>query len=194
MSEAQKPSKSRLWLWVIPLLMFVGLAALLGSRLGDDPTVQVNTANNKPLPAFSLPDLADGTLRTPADLPKTSYVLNVWGSWCPSCLVEHPMLKSLAAQGVVLVGVNYKDEPADALTYLAKHGNPFVLNLQDQAGSLGLDLGLTGAPESFIVDQSGQIRLHLVGVIDQDNWQQRLKPCLDALAAGQADKEQVQCA
>jgi cytochrome c biogenesis protein CcmG/thiol:disulfide interchange protein DsbE len=184
-------SRRRLWLWLIPLLAFVSLAVLLGSRLGHDPAVQVSATTGKPLPVFQLPDLADGTLRTVADLPKTPFILNVWGSWCPSCLAEHPMLTQLAATGVSLVGVNYKDQPADALAYLAKNGNPFRLNLQDQTGSLGLDLGLTGAPESFVIDAQGRVRLHVVGVIEQGNWTTQIKPCLDALQ--HAKQEQDAC-
>lgn len=192
MSDAQindqLPPKRRLWLWLIPLLMFAGLAVLLGSRLGEDPEVQVSQMVGKPLPAFSLPNLSDGTLLTAQNLPKVPYLLNVWGSWCPSCVFEHPKLLEIAAQGVPIVGVNYKDEQVDALSYLAKHQNPFVLNLQDQAGGLGLDLGLTGAPESFVVDAAGVIRLHVVGVIDADNWQARIQPCLQALTqTGSAD-------
>ncbi len=183
-----QPPKRRLWLWLLPLLMFVGLALLLGSRLGKDPAIQVSQMVGKPLPAFALPNLTDGNLLIPQNLPSTPYLLNIWGSWCPSCVFEHPMLLQIAAQGVPIVGVNYKDEQADALSYLAKHQNPFVLNLQDQAGGLGLDLGLTGAPESFVVDAAGVIRLHLVGIIDADNWQTRLQPCLQALTqSGSAD-------
>jgi cytochrome c biogenesis protein CcmG/thiol:disulfide interchange protein DsbE len=182
------PLKRRLWLWLIPLLMFAGLAVLLGSRLGEDPEVQVSQMVGKPLPVFSLPNLSDGTLLTAQNLPNTPYLLNVWGSWCPSCVVEHPMLLEIAAAGVPIVGVNYKDEQADALSYLAKHQNPFVLNVQDQAGSLGLDLGLTGAPESFVVDATGVIRLHVVGIVDADNWQAQIQPCLQTLTqSGSAD-------
>lgn len=181
-------SKRRLWLWLIPLLIFAGLAVLLGSRLGEDPAIQVSQMVGKPLPPFTLPNLTDGTPLTTQNLPQTPYLLNVWGSWCPSCVVEHPMLLEIAAQGIPIVGVNYKDEQADALSYLAKHQNPFVLNVQDQAGGLGLDLGLTGAPESFVVDATGVIRLHLVGIIDADNWRDRLQPCLQALTqAGSTD-------
>lgn len=181
-SAEPMPPKRRLWLWLIPLLLFVGLAVLLGSRLGEDPAIQVSQMVGKPLPAFNLPNLADGTPLTPQQLPQTPYLLNVWGSWCPSCVVEHPMLLEIAGQGVPIVGVNYKDTQADALSYLAKHQDPFVLNVQDEAGGLGLDLGLTGAPETFVVDATGVIRLHLVGIVDADNWRDRLQPCLQALA------------
>jgi len=181
-SDVPVAPKRRLWLWVLPLLLFVGLAILLGSRLGEDPAIQVSQMVGKPLPAFSLPNLTDGSPLTVDDLPKTPYLLNVWGSWCPSCYVEHPKLLEIAAQGVPIVGVNYKDAQADALSYLAKHQDPFVLNIQDESGRFGLDLGLTGAPETFVVDADGVIRLHLVGIVDADNWQARLQPCLQALA------------
>lgn len=193
MSQAMPPSRRRLWLWLIPLAIFVGFAVFLGTRLGDDPTVQVNQQLGRALPTFSLPDLADGQLRTPQDLPKTPYILNVWGSWCPSCKVEHPMLLDLAAQGVTLIGINYKDQPADALAYLNTHQNPFALNIQDAEGSLGIDLGLTGAPESFVIDQQGRIRQHIVGVIDTNNWQTQIKPCLEALQTQGADGGEVAC-
>lgn len=103
------------------------------------------------------------------------------------------MLLDLAAQGVTLIGINYKDEPADALAYLNTHQNPFAMNIQDIEGSLGIDLGLTGAPESFVIDQNGQIRQHIVGVIDQTNWPQQIKPCLDALKAAGADGGVAAC-
>jgi cytochrome c biogenesis protein CcmG/thiol:disulfide interchange protein DsbE len=193
MSQAIPPSTRRLWLWLIPLAAFVVFAVFLGTRLGNDPTVQVNQQLGRPLPAFSLPDLADGQLRTPQDLPKTPYILNVWGSWCPSCKIEHPLLLELAAQRVTLIGINYKDEATDALAYLNTYQNPFAMNIQDIEGSLGIDLGLTGAPESFVIDQKGRIRQHIVGVIDTNNWQGQIKPCLDALQTEGADGGETAC-
>lgn len=179
---SQDVPKRRFWLWLVPLAVFVVLAVLLGSRLGKDPAVQVSQMVGKPLPAFTLPSLLDGAPLTVQDLPNVPYLLNVWGSWCPSCYVEHPKLLEIAAQGVPIVGVNYKDDQADALRYLAQHQDPFVMNIQDEAGRLGVDLGLTGAPETFVVDADGVIRLHLVGIVDTDNWHSRLQPCLQALA------------
>lgn len=184
---APVPAKRRLWLWLLPLVLFIGFAVLLGSRLGKNPEVQLNATLNQPLPVFSLPDLADGTLRTAADLPRQPFVLNVWGSWCPSCKAEHPLLMQMAAQGIPVVGVNYKDDPVDALGYLAQHGNPFKMNLADHDGSLGLDLGLTGAPESFVVDGQGRIRQHIVGVIDAAVLASRIQPCLNSLNTAGAD-------
>ncbi len=190
MNAPNAQARARRWLWLLPLLIFVGLAVLLGSRLGQNPEVQINATTGKPLPVFSLPDLAGSTVRTNASLPRTPFVLNVWGSWCPSCKVEHPLLMQMAAQGMVVVGVNYKDEPADALAYLAQHGNPFAFNIADRDGTLGLDLGLTGAPESFVVDGQGRIRQHIVGVIDANTLAARIAPCLNQLkradAAGEA--------
>ncbi len=181
MSAIRKPL-----LWVLPLVLFVGLALMLWTRLGVDPTIVPQATTGRPLPVFQLPSLADGSMQSSASLPPQPFILNVWGSWCPTCALEHPYLMSLAAQGVVLVGVNYKDQPADALSYLAARGNPFVLNLQDAQGDFGVDLGLTGAPESFVIDRERRIRLHIVGEINAQVWQTQVKPCLDSLKRGGA--------
>lgn len=125
--------------------------------------------------------ICNGQLQTNADLPTKPFILNVWGSWCPTCAVEQPFLLKMQQQGVVLVGVNYKDQPADALAYLAKNGNPFVLNLQDLKGDFGIDLGVTGSPESFVIDQDQRIRMHILGEINDEVWLTQLKPCLERL-------------
>jgi cytochrome c biogenesis protein CcmG/thiol:disulfide interchange protein DsbE len=154
---------------------------LLWTRLGVDPTIVPQATTDQLLPNFSLPNLADGQLQTTANLPKMPFILNVWGSWCPTCAVEQPYLLKLAKQGVVLVGVNYKDQPVDALSYLALRGNPYLLNLQDLQGDLGVDLGVTGAPESFVVDQDRRIRLHIIGEVNDTVWRKQLQPCLERL-------------
>ena len=170
--------------WLLPLVLFVGLASVLWTRLGVDPTIVPQATTGRALPAFSLPSLADGSMLTAASLPQEPFILNVWGSWCPTCALEHPYLVQLAQQGVILVGVNYKDNPADALDYLAKRGNPFVLNLQDLRGDLGIDLGLTGAPESFVIDRERRIRLHIIGELNAQVWQRQVQPCLAQIKAG----------
>lgn len=176
-------------LWIIPLLIFIGLAALLWTRLGVDPKIVPQATTGKSFPAFSLPSLTDGSIQSAASLPNQPFVLNVWGSWCPTCVVEHPYLMKMARQGVVIVGVNYKDQPAEALAYLEKHGNPFALNIQDMKGDLGLDLGLTGAPETFVVDGQHQIRMHIIGELDDGVWQTQLKPCLESLGKPDGDAQ-----
>ncbi len=170
-------------MFIVPLVVFVGLLIMLGLRLGKPTDITPSTAMSKPVPAFSLPLLSDTTrILTNQDLPKSPFILNIWGSWCPTCRVEHPFLMELYAQGVPMVGVNYKDELTDALAYLSKYKDPFVYSIQDYDGNLALDLGLTGAPESFVVGSDGKVYLHIVGELHQNNYQTQVKPCMDALA------------
>lgn len=176
--------KKKQMMFVVPLAIFVGLLIMLGLRLGKSSDIVVSSAMNKPLPTFSLPLLhKTDTVYTNKDLPKHPYLLNVWGSWCPTCQVEHPFLMKLHAQGVPMIGVNYKDELKDALGYLDKHKDPFLYSLQDYKGDFALDLGLMGAPESFVVDGQGVVRLHIVGELHEQNWAEEVKPCMDALSA-----------
>ncbi len=176
--------KPKRLLWLLPLAVFMGMALMLWSRLGVDPTIVPQATTGRALMPFQLPRLSDGRVLTNADLPRQPFVLNVWGSWCPTCAVEHPYLMQLAQQGVIVVGVNYKDQAADAVGYLAARGNPFLMNLQDLQGDFGVDLGVTGAPESFVVDAQHRIRLHLVGELNAQVWQTQLRPCLDSLKRG----------
>jgi cytochrome c biogenesis protein CcmG/thiol:disulfide interchange protein DsbE len=170
-------------IWLLPFVIFVGLSIVLWTRLGVDPKIIPQATTNQLLPVFNLPSLADGQIQTIANLPNKPFILNVWGSWCPTCASEQPDLLKLAKQGVVIVGVDYKDQPADALAYLAQRGNPYVLNLQDLRGDFGIDLGVTGAPESFVVDQDHLIRLHILGAVDDKIWHEQLQPCLERLNA-----------
>ncbi|UNU73084.1 DsbE family thiol:disulfide interchange protein [Moraxella nasovis] len=182
------------WLFIIPLVVFAGLIAMLSLRQDNVQKAGtsdiVNTKSTyRQLPSFSLPLLSDPSrTMTNNDLPKTPFILNIWGSWCLTCRVEHPFLMELHDQGVLMIGVNYKDEPEDALTYLNEHSDPFLYSVQDYTGDLALDLGLTGAPESFIVDQDGVVRLHIVGEIHADNYANKIKPCMIALADDSLDE------
>ncbi|GAC1375805.1 MAG: thiol:disulfide interchange protein DsbE [Aquirhabdus sp.] len=171
----------KMLVWLLPLFLFMGLAVVLWTRLGVDPKIVPQATTDRVLPAFNLPSLADGKSQTNANLPTKPFILNVWGSWCPTCAIEQPFLLDMQQQGVVLVGVNYKDQPTDALAYQAKNGNPFVLNLQDLKGDFGIDLGVTGAPESFVIDQDHRIRMHVLGELNDEVWRTQLKPCLDRL-------------
>lgn len=172
----------KMLMFLLPLVVFGLLIVMFLFRLGKPTDVVITTSMNKPLPAMSLPLLSDlNRTMTNHDLPKTPFILNVWGSWCPSCVIEHPFLMELSGQGVPMVGINYKDELPNALAYLNKHKDPFVYSVQDLDGKYALDLGLTGAPESFVVNEKGVVYKHIVGVIDQNNWQNDIKPCFDAL-------------
>lgn len=177
----QNQSKSKL-IYILPLVIFIGVVAFLFTRLGKSTQIEVNSASNQALPEFSLPNLQNSsqTLNATA-LPKTPYLLNVWGSWCIACSREHPLLMQLKEQGIDIVGVNYKDDPEFAKKYLQDEGNPFVVNILDVDGKLGIDLGLTGAPETFVVDGDGIIRQHIVGEITDKIWKEQIEPCFVAV-------------
>ena len=191
-------NKKQLKVWfLIPLIIFIGLMIILYMRLGKPVEIVTNTALERPVPAFELPLLSDTTrTMTNDNLPKQPFLINIWGSWCPTCIVEHPFLMQLKERGVNIVGVNYKDEIGNALSYLNQRGDPFSMSIQDLSGQFALDLGLTGAPETFVVGGDGIIRQHIIGEINEENWQNRITPCLmvlnDASKAGNSpDAKQV---
>lgn len=175
----------RIALYAVPLLVFLVLAILLGSRLGTDPTELPSARIGKPVPEFRLSSLKEPERMLSADdLKGQVTILNVWATWCISCQVEHPVLMQLQAMGVPIVGVNYKDYRESALQYLALHGDPFRFSVFDEKGDLGLDLGVYGAPETYLLDETGHIRYRFVGVLDPQNWERVLKPRYEALLAG----------
>ncbi|MGV8919891.1 MAG: DsbE family thiol:disulfide interchange protein [Pseudomonas sp.] len=162
------------WVLLIPLALFLGLAAFLYRGLYLDPAELPSAMIGKPFPAFSLPDVQNGKVITQADLLGKPALVNVWGTWCISCRVEHPVLNKLAQQGVVIYGINYKDVNADAIKWLTEFHNPYQINISDAAGNLGLNLGVYGAPETFLIDRKGVIRYKHVGVIDDTVWHEQL--------------------
>jgi len=162
------------WVLLIPLALFLGMAAFLYRGLYLDPTELPSALIDKPFPEFSLPAVQSDKLITRADLLGKPALVNVWGTWCIACRVEHPVLNKLAQQGVVIVGINYKDVNADALKWLSEFHDPYQMNIRDEAGSLGLNLGVYGAPETFLIDSKGIIRYKHVGVIDETVWRDKL--------------------
>lgn len=182
-SGTKTMNKKQLKLWfLIPLIVFIGLIIMLYLRLGKPTDIVTNTALERPVPAFELPLLSDTSrIMTNENLPDKPFLMNIWGSWCPTCIIEHPFLMQLEERGVNLVGVNYKDDIGDALGYLNRGGDPFSMSIQDLSGQFALDLGLTGAPETFVVDGNGIIRQHIIGEINESNWQSRITPCLMVL-------------
>ncbi|WP_201536404.1 DsbE family thiol:disulfide interchange protein [Psychrobacter immobilis] len=182
-SGVKTMNKKQLKLWfLIPLIVFIGLIVMLYLRLGKPTDIVTNTALERPVPAFELPLLSDTSrIMTNENLPDKPFLMNIWGSWCPTCIIEHPFLMQLEERGVNLVGVNYKDDIGNALGYLNRGGDPFSMSIQDLSGQFALDLGLTGAPETFVVDGDGVIRQHIIGEITESNWQSRITPCLMVL-------------
>jgi cytochrome c biogenesis protein CcmG/thiol:disulfide interchange protein DsbE len=162
--------------WVaLPLLAFLGLSALFLSRLGEDPNALPTALAGKPLPSFTLPALEGSGMVSAADI-RGPLLINVWATWCPSCYEEHPYLVELAARGVPLVGLNYKDDTVQATRFLAERGNPFRTVIVDANGQLGLDLGVYGAPETFVVDAQGRIRQRIAGVLDETIFARDIAP------------------
>ena len=172
---------SRLKLFV-PLGLFLLLAVLLFRGLSLDPQALPSALIDKPLPEFTLPALSDEQTLTDSDLVGAPLLLNVWATWCISCRVEHPYLQRLADAGVQIYGVNYKDDATAARGWLEQLGDPYRESIVDAQGTLGLDLGVYGAPETYFVDANGVIRYRHVGVIDERVWTGRLKAIYDALA------------
>lgn len=162
-------------IFLLPLVLFLGIAAFLYRGLFLDPAELPSALIGKPFPAFSLPAVEEpGRKLTVEDLKGKPSLVNVWATWCVSCKVEHPVLNELARRGVNIVGVNYKDDNASALKWLKEFHNPYQLNIRDERGSLGLDLGVYGAPETFLIDRHGIIRHKFVGVIDERVWREQL--------------------
>ena len=120
------------------------------------------------IPEFELKDL-DNTMIVSNDLLNGDYVLNVWASWCITCIIEHPYLTSLSKNGIPVIGLNYKDEQEDAIIWLKKYGNPYQTILHDYKGNLALDLGVTGAPETFLISD-GKVIAHYQGEVNDQIW------------------------
>lgn len=171
----------------LPLFLFAVLALFLFRGLSLDPRELPSALIDRPVPAFRLPELGSGSMVGEDDLRGAVSLLNVWATWCVSCRVEHPYLRQLADSGVPIYGLNYKDEDAAALRWLAELGDPYRLNIVDREGSLGVDLGVYGAPETYLLDGDGVIRYRHVGVVDERVWQGVLRPLYEELLrAGEA--------
>jgi cytochrome c biogenesis protein CcmG/thiol:disulfide interchange protein DsbE len=168
----------------IPLILFGVMALFLFRGLALDPKELPSALIDRPLPEFSLPALGEDRMLSQADIAGQVALLNVWATWCPSCRVEHPYLQQLADQGVPIFGVNYKDEDVAAQRWLDQLGDPYRANIVDREGSLGLDLGVYGAPETYLVDAAGIIRYRHVGVVDERVWRTILQPVYVELGAG----------
>ena len=167
----------------LPVILFMGLALLLWRGLYLDPKELPSVLIDKPMPAFALTTVDDESVSN-ADLPEQIFLLNVWGSYCLPCLIELPTLMRLSEEGEIpVVGVNYRDEQDLALDWLDENGNPFAFSILDELGRFGIDLGVYGAPETYLVDAEGVIRYRHVSVLDETVWAQDFLPAIAELRA-----------
>jgi cytochrome c biogenesis protein CcmG/thiol:disulfide interchange protein DsbE len=175
------PGSRRGLLLGLPVVGFFVLLGFLAAGLGRDPSLLPSALLDRPLPGFQEPGLLDTDPVTPADLTGQVSLLNVWATWCPPCREEMPYLVALAESGVTIHGLAYKDDANAVRQWLAHYGNPFRTLMDDADGSLGLDLGVYGAPETFLLDADGVIRYRHVGIIDPRVWEEDFLPRIRAL-------------
>lgn len=168
----------------IPLVLFALLVGFFARGLFLNPREVPSPLIGKPAPAFSLPVVGDaGRTFSPEEMKGKVWLLNVWAPWCPSCRQEHPVLMQLASQGVPIVGLNWKDKDREAAQLLAQHGNPYVAVPDDLSGKIGIDYGVTGTPETYVIDRDGIIRMKHIGPITPEVWESKFVPKLKELGA-----------
>ncbi|OGV31633.1 MAG: thiol:disulfide interchange protein [Legionellales bacterium RIFCSPHIGHO2_12_FULL_35_11] len=166
---------------IIPLLVFALLAFFLWRSLKLDPHQLPSAKIGSTLPNFSLPSLASNALISSKDLRGHYVLLNIWASWCPACVQEQIFLLKLARQGVIIYGLDYKDTSKKAQKWLLEWGNPFKEIIFDKHGLLSMDLGVYGAPETFLIDSSGVIQYRHVGILDASIWRKDFLPRIKEL-------------
>ena len=164
--------------FLIPLALFIGLVVFLAIGLRRDPHEVPSPLINKAAPAFQLPQLHEQAKTfSPQEMRGKVWLLNVWASWCVSCREEHPLLLELArSRAVPLYGLNYKDQRNDAISWLDELGNPYLLSAADLDGRVGIDYGVYGAPETYLIDRDGIIRFKHIGPLTPDVMQTKLLP------------------
>ena len=171
--------------FVIPLAVFIALAAFFAIGLTRDPREVPSPFIGKPAPEFRLEQLSDAAAAfTPADMKGKVWLLNVWASWCVSCRVEHPLLVEMSKRNVVpIVGLNYKDKRDEGLQWLQRFGNPYSLSAFDVEGRVGIDYGVYGVPETFVIDKQGVIRYKQIGPITPEALEKHILPLIRELNA-----------
>lgn len=164
--------------WIAPAILVL-LLVLLGIGLTLSPGTLPSPLIGKPRPALGLPALDGDPQRLLDPRPARPHLINFWASWCVPCLHEHPLLMQLAReQGVQIIGVNYKDAPVDARRWLARHGDPFAVVLQDRDGARAIDWGVYGVPETFVIGADGTVLYKHVGPLDRQVLREQIVPLL----------------
>ncbi len=169
---------------LIPLIVFLLLVVFLGLGFQlKDPHLLPSALINKPFPMFELRDLHDeNRLRTEGDLTGEVALVNVWGTWCPNCVIEHPELMRISQQeDIGIYGINYNDDTAKAVHWLERRKDPYRFSIVDDEGTLAIDLGVYGAPETFVIDTAGVIRFRHVGPVTREIWEQEIFPVVQFL-------------
>jgi cytochrome c biogenesis protein CcmG/thiol:disulfide interchange protein DsbE len=169
--------------FLIPLLLFIILVGFLAVGLNRDPQEIPSPLVGKQAPAFELPQLADPKKNfSPESMKGQPWILNVWASWCVACREEHPVLVELGKLQVApIIGLDYKDKREDAMTMLALQGNPYLLSAFDANGRVGIDYGVYGVPETYVIDKAGVIRFKHIGPITMAVLNQKILPLLGEL-------------
>ncbi|ART79702.1 DsbE family thiol:disulfide interchange protein [Oceanisphaera avium] len=175
--------KGRKLILLIPLVVFLIGCAFLFKGLFSDPRKLESVLLDQPVPEFALTSLQNPDEQySRAIFTGQPMLLNVWATWCPTCRAEHEFLNELKArENIFIVGMNYKDERPKALQWLKNLGNPYAIDLYDPDGMLGLDLGVYGAPETYLIDSSGTIRYRHVGDLNDTVWQKTIKPIFEQM-------------
>ena len=169
-------NKQRVLLF-IPLVIFLVMVGFFWRGLSLDPNAMPSALIGQPFPEFQQPALLQPERQlTRADMKGQVTLVNVWASWCVACRYEHPVFNALSAAGIPIIGLNYKDSPDNAKQWLEELGNPYRFTIVDRQGDLGIDLGVFGAPETYLVDAEGIIRYKQVGIVDKALWEHTLKP------------------
>ncbi|MGE4062329.1 MAG: DsbE family thiol:disulfide interchange protein [Rhodospirillaceae bacterium] len=180
--------RTKRWPYIVPLAVVLALGGVFAKRLSDisggyDPKVIPSVLLNTPAPELNLPALPGyGDALTSADLKGEVSLLNIWGSWCAACTVEHPLLMEIAKSGEIpIYGIAWRDKPDRSIAWLEKYGNPYTKIGQDPQSTAIINLGVTAAPESFLIDKEGIIRYKVAGIITREEWREKIQPLIAQL-------------
>lgn len=171
-------------LFILPVVGFLVLLGVFFVGLGRDPRALPSAFIGKPLPAFTTAPLRPGD---PEGLSNTDFqrgepvLLNVFASWCGPCRVEHPVLMRLRQQGVAIHGLDWKEDAAAGARWLAERGDPYIRAGNDQTGRTGIEFGVAGVPETFVIDKQGRVRYRHVGALTPDDWERKIGPLMEQL-------------
>jgi len=170
-------------LFILPVVGFLALLGVFFAGLGRDPRALPSVFIGKPLPAFATAPLRPGdTGLASTDFQKGEpALLNVFASWCGPCRVEHPVLMRLRQEGVVIHGLDWKEDAPAGLKWLTERGDPYVRAGNDPTGRTGIEFGVAGVPETFIIDKQGRVRYRHVGALTPEDWDQKIGPLMEQL-------------